>query len=143
VSALILQEEVAADLMRINEATADEGLEEARDAHGVAVDVEHLANVEVHKHPLVVEHADSENSVVDVGEREHVPIRVLRDDIALDVAAVDGHALHLLDLLHQLQVVVVNVIDFVVLLAQNNCTILPIDYDDGDHHLNLGLHQQA
>jgi hypothetical protein len=36
-----------------------------------------------------------------------------------------------------------NMIDFVILLAQDNGPILPIDNNNGNNHLNLSLDQQA
>jgi hypothetical protein len=88
--------------MAVDEAAADEGLEESWDAHRVTVDVEHLANVEVDQHFLMVKDPDPEDAIVYVAEREHVTVEVLGNDITFDKATIDGHALHLFYLFHQL-----------------------------------------
>jgi hypothetical protein len=97
---LTLDKEVAKDLIRINEATANKWLKEPWDGDRVTLDIEHHVDIEVLNHVLMVKYPQMEHIVIDVGQSKLVPVAILRDDVSLDIVAIDYHAFHRLYLFH-------------------------------------------
>ena len=116
------------------ETAADKWLEKPWNGYRIFDNIEHFINVEVLNDLHVIEYSEMEHPIVYVAECEYVSIVALINDVSFDVVSVYDHTLHTLNLLHQLQVVVLDVIDLILFLAEYNSLVLLIYNRDGHHH---------
>lgn len=97
-----LDEKVAENLRRVDEAAATERLEESGDRYCVIDNTEHLIDIKIVNHCAVVENSQVEHPIVKIAERKHVSIGVLSYNIAFDKVSKNHHVAHRLDPFHEL-----------------------------------------
>jgi hypothetical protein len=114
---LALNKKVAEDLMTVYETAADKWLEKSWNGYRVFDNIEHFIDVKVLNDLLVIEYPEMEHPVIYVTEREYVSVLALINDIGFDIVPVYDHSGNTLNLLHQLEIIVFNMINFILFLA--------------------------
>ena len=114
---LALNKKVAEDLVTVYEAAADKWLEKSWDGYRVFDNIEHFIDVKVLNDLFVIEYPEMEHPVIYVTEREYVSVLALINDIGFDIVPVYDHSGNTLNLLHQLEIIVLNMINFILFLT--------------------------
>ena len=127
-----LLEEVHEDVVISVETAASEWLKESLDWLSEAFDAELLLNVEVSYGFETVEDPQVPNLVVDICYGEYFSLRVLLDDVCFQVLALDRH-FRQINLLKVLQIVMVDVVKLIRLLADRYHPAAGFCHEHSDH----------
>ena len=140
---LALYKKVAEDLMTVYETAADKWLEKSWDGYRIFDNIEHFIDVKVLNDLFVIEYSEMEYPVIYVAEGKYITVLVLVNDIGFDIVSIDDHSCDTLNLLHELKIIVLNMIDLILLLAQNNGLILLVHDRDGHYNVMVSLHRYS
>ena len=138
-----LYKKVAKDLTIVYEAAADKGLEKPRNRCGISDYIEHFVDIEVLQHFLVVKYPEVKGSVINVAEGEGVSVFILINDIALNLLSVNNHAFNGLNFFHRLEIIVLNMIDLICLLAENDRPVHIVYNGNGHNQETLSVNRQS
>ena len=138
-----LYKKVTKDLTIVYEAATDKGLEKPWNRCGISDYIEHFVDIEVLQHFLVVKYPEVKGPVINVAEGKGVSVFILINDIALNLLSVNNHAFNGLNFFHRLEIIVLNMIDLICLLAENDRPVHIVYNGDGHNQETFSVNRQS